>query len=128
MRRALPVVAALLCAVAVIWLREAAMSRHERMDPDSRTEVVLRASDTDEGRRLEQRVRALFDVCLLEVHGTLAPNGYRRLGEDTFRFAVRPALDDTDERQLHGCLEDAHVDHIQGRVLEMDRLPGARAS
>jgi hypothetical protein len=117
--RAVPVVAAAVVAVSVIALREAAMSVHEETEAGSRTEIVLRGSSNSDDMPLEQRVQALFQVCQLEVHSVLEPDGFRRVDGDEFSFVVAPALDDSDERQLHGCLEDAVVDHVQARVLEM---------
>lgn len=112
-------VGAVACAIGLVVLRETTMSRHADGDPDSRTRVVLEGSTNHSGVDPSDRVLALFRLCELEVHGDLVDGGVERLGERRFSFTMAPALDRTDRRQLHGCLEDAVVDYLQAEVLEM---------
>ena len=122
MKRLLTVVAALGCALAIILLREQTMSRHVQPAPDSRSEVVVHVSTHGPERAPEDRAQALVGVCQLEVESALVDGSLRAVGDGDYSFAVQPALDASDQRQLHGCLEDAIVDHVQARVLTIRQL------
>ncbi len=107
----------------VYLLREATMSTHYDTSPESRLEVVVRASSNraEPGVTLIQAAAAQIDSCALEVSA-------RRLGDlrvvdaDAGRLAVtlQPALDSTDRKQYRGCLEDWSVDHLLVRVESME--------
>lgn len=64
-------------------------------------------------------VRALVDVCRLEVYADLITTD--RLDADEFLLMLSP-LNDSDCRQLHGCLEDTRVQHLQLDVLRMETV------
>jgi hypothetical protein len=111
---------------AVIQLREATLSTHQRMPRDS-TVVVELSADTKGGetdQSLPEMVEALFLACRLEVTSDLvAP--LERVGEGRFRAQLRPAMDETNRRQFRGCLEDWTVDHLQvDQVVLTNRLGG----
>lgn len=107
----------------VYLLREATMSTHYDTSPDSRLEVVVRASSNraEPGVTLLQAAAAQIDSCALEVSA-------RRVGDlrvveaDAGRLAVtlQPALDSTDRKQYRGCLQDWSVDHLLVRVESME--------
>jgi hypothetical protein len=99
--------------VAFVAGREAFMTRHEPTGSGV-TRVVIDVSGDDP---LTPRADALVRTCGTEVGGQ--PDAVRPVGDDRFAFDVRPALDDADERQLKGCLEDTIVDNILARVTEM---------
>ena len=120
MKHAAVAVLVVVAAVAVVAAREGTMSRHRTMPPDSTMEVVVEAERNVGYTGLEELVVALFQVCQLEV--ATDPVGAPARDGDRFTFVVRPALDDTDRRQLHGCIEDARIDHLQAGVVHMRRL------
>lgn len=125
MRRLLPpVLLVVLAGLAVVTMAEFTMSRDRGVDPESRMAVTVEARTRGETffTRLEM-TRALFLSCRLEVNGTLLSDAMTILGPESFRFVVRPALNESDRRQLHGCLEDARIDQLQLDVLEMERIP-----
>jgi len=99
--------------VAVSALREATLSTHERMDPDSRVEVVVRARTEggEPGQTLQEQVEALFLTCRLEVTSDLAAP-VREVGDGRFEAVLRPDLDETNRRQFRGCIEDWTIDHL----------------
>lgn len=124
-------IVALLAAVGVaagIWfLRDATMSTHTVRDPDSRMVILLAADlrQPEPGQSLEEYTRAKVLSCRTEVGysdpvGDLRPVGD---GTGTFRVVLQPSIDDTDRRQLRGCLEDWNMDHIQIDVREMVDIP-----
>jgi hypothetical protein len=120
--RALAIVAAFACALAVFFVREATMSRPSPKDPSSRMDIVLRARPHNDRMDVSATTEALVRMCLLEAHGTRLEGEGRRVGELTWSFRIRPALEGTNQLQVHGCLEDAILDRYQAKVVEMRRL------
>lgn len=124
MRRLLLAMVGLVVAgLAVVRLAELTMSRNTPVDPDSRMAVVAKVHT--KGHTPYSRLqmgRALFLTCRLEVNTNLVADAFEIIGPGTFRFVIRPALNESDRRQLHGCLEDARVDQLQVDVLDIDRL------
>lgn len=103
---------------AIVVLREATMSRHTPVASGTVMEVVLEASSNDDHSDLGGLVGALVAVCELEVRtDPLGPP--RLIGERTYLIRLSPALDETDRRQMDGCLEDAKLDHLQAQVVSM---------
>ena len=98
----------------VLALREATLSTHERIPPDTQAEVWLTAhtkgGETDQA--LLEMVEALVTMCRLEVTSDLV-GAVIQEGEHRFRSVLEPAMDETNRRQLRGCLEDWTVDHLQ---------------
>lgn len=119
MRSGLALVAVLaVLAAGIVLLRAATMTRHTPVDPRLELAAVVRADVVREPRTaLAPMTRALVDVCRLAVDAALVDLG--RLDRDEFRLVLRPTLDESDRRRLHGCLEDARIEHLQLDVLEM---------
>ncbi len=110
-------------ALGVQRLALATMSRDVATEPSSRTEVVVRAAAVREPHYgLLEMTRALFLACRLQVTVDLVERAFERLSPATFRFVVQPALNESDRRQLHGCLEDARLEHLQLDVVAMRQL------
>lgn len=107
-------------AAAVIVLRETTMSRHVSTPAGSTTEIVVRARTSHAQRQAteEELTTALVLTCRLHVDSGLV-GGISRVGDHTYSFVVTPALDESDRRQLHGCLEDMRIDHLQLGVVEL---------
>jgi hypothetical protein len=108
--------------LAVLALREATLSTHDHVDPDSRMEVVVsaRIEGAESHQTLEEMVEALILTCRLEVTsdvvGEIEPEP---LGADTFRAVLTPALDQTNRRQFRGCMEDWTIDQLRADVLSL---------
>lgn len=100
--------------LGVLALREATLSTHERIPLDTRAEVRLtaRTEGGETNQSLIEMVEALVVACRLEVTSDLV-GGVAQEGEHRFRVVLEPALDQTNRRQLRGCLEDWTVDHLQ---------------
>lgn len=105
----------------VIALREATLSTHGRVDPDSRVEIVLDAQSRHRESRqtLPEMVEALILACRLEVSSDVV-GPIRSEGDGRFRAVLQPALDETNEKQLRGCLEDWTLDSLRADVVSMD--------
>ena len=128
MKAALAVVGLLAAVALIVVVREATMSRHVAADPSSRMDVVVAVRSDLDDVDLAEHAAALFLTCQLEVD-TDPVGPPQPVGDATFRFRIQPALDETDQRQLHGCLEDARIDHLQGSVVAMRRVaPGSSAA
>jgi hypothetical protein len=108
--------------VAVLALREATLSTHQRV-PGRGMELVVSAK-TKGGERsqtLSEMVEAQLLACRLEVTSDL-DGPIERLGGGRFRAVLDTALDDTNRRQFRGCLEDWIVDHLQLDVVELNEI------
>lgn len=120
-RGVVPGLVVLVLAVGILMLRDATMSRETPVDEQRDLAVQVRAHVLDEPPGvITGMVRALVDVCRLEVYTKLVAAD--RLDADEFRFVLSPTLNDSDRRQLHGCLEDARVQHLQLDVLRMETV------
>lgn len=120
----LGVVAALV--VAVVLLRDATMAVRETMPPGSRTEVVVEADVVrEEVHTAHDLTRALVLVCETDVRTEIAGEVEQLSprSDGTYRFVFSPALSDSEQIRLRGCLQDATVDHLQLEVLRLRRLP-----
>ena len=100
--------------MGVLALREATLSTHERIALDTQAEVQLTAHTRggETNQSLTEMVEALVTACRLEVTSDLV-GGVTQAGDHRFRMVLQPALDQTNRRQLRGCLEDWTVDHLQ---------------
>lgn len=109
--------------VGVVQMAELTMTRREPVPPHSRMAVELRAHTkgyTAHSRL--QMTRSLFMACRLKTNSAALEEGFRELRPDTFRFVLQPALDDSDRRELRGCLEDARIDQLQLDVRSIERV------
>lgn len=121
-------VAVVALAGGIYALRAATMSTHTASPPGSRTEVVLDVSirDAEPAADRDEMAEALVLGCRLEVSAELV-GGVRHLGTNRYEFSLTPALDESDRRQLHGCLEDLRIDHLQAGVEHLDNVPAPEA-
>jgi hypothetical protein len=124
MTRALrPLLAAVGAAIAVVGtvaLREATLSNHEAVAPDSQIELVVaaRTKGGEAGQTLEEMVHAHLLACRLEVSSDLvAP--IESQGKGRFRAVLTPSMDGSNRRQFRGCLEDWLIDHTRIRVIRL---------
>ena len=108
---------------AVLALREATLSTHQAVPPDSSVEFVVH-SRVNRGERssLDTMTESLVRLCELEVAPEI-DGPVEDLGDDRFRFVLRPALDDTDRTQFRGCVEDWKIDNLLVDVESMVETP-----
>ena len=122
-RVALGAVGLLIGVVAVLALREATLSEHERVPRDSRMEVVVSADmrGAEQNQTLEEMVEAVLNACRLEVASDITEP--QTMGSNRFRAVLAPALDDTNRRQFRGCVEDWTIDQVRVDVVRFSVLP-----
>jgi len=118
----------------VLALREATLSTHEPVPPGSRTTVVVESESehAERGQTVTEMTEALLLTCRLEVTSDLIgeievveTEGDLSVDEDqegVFRAVLQPALDETNERQFRGCVEDWTMDQLLVDVLRIDRI------
>lgn len=109
---------------AGVWLlRDATMSTHEPVSPDSRLSVAVDAElrRSEGGQTLLEMVTGKVLMCRLEVRDSDPVGGVEpvRGTPGRFRFVLQPTLDRTDRIQFRGCLEDWNLDHILVDVVDM---------
>ena len=120
-RLALAAVGVAIGVFAVVALREATLSTHETVAPDSRIEVVVaaRLRNAEPGQTLEEMVEAQLVACRLEVSSDLVGE-IEPLGDGRhFHAVLAPSMDETDRRQFRGCLEDWRIDQFQLDVIRL---------
>ncbi len=110
--------------LGVFALREATLSTHGPVDPDSRVEIVIdaRTRHREFGQTRPEMVEALLLACRLEVSSDLV-GPVRSEGDGRFRAVLQPALDETNEKQLRGCLEDWTLDSLRADVVSIAPTP-----
>ncbi len=130
MKRVALVMAGLVAAgLGIVKLAEITMTRHRPVDLQTRMAVTVEARTKGHipYSRL-QMARSLFMVCRLEAETMVVADDFEVVAPDTFRFVIQPPLDAADQRQLHGCLEDASVDQLQMHVLAIEKMPALPGS
>jgi hypothetical protein len=119
----LAVVGLAIGVVAVLALREATLSTHETVP--GRGTALLVDADTkgaEPGQTLAEMVEAQLLGCRLEVSSDLR-GPIEPLGDGRFRATLEPTLDETNERQFRGCVEDWVIDHLRVDVVDLHAIP-----
>jgi hypothetical protein len=108
--------------VAVLALREATLSTHEEVDARE-TELVVSGERRggEKSQTLSEMVEAQVSTCRLEVDSDLV-GPLERLDDGRYRAVLAPALDETNRKQIRGCLQDWIVDHLQIDVEELTNV------
>lgn len=122
-------VAAIVVVVGVVLLREQTMTRHQPGVPGTATEVIVSAAtrNNEPASTVTELTQALVSTCRLEVDAEPISELERLSSEDhRYRLVLAPALDEFDERQLHGCLEDARINHLQLKVTRLRAISSGR--
>ena len=119
---ALAVVGLGIGVVGVLALREATLSTHESVDArETRLVLFGETKGGEENQTLSEMVEAQVLTCRLEVESDLA-GPIERLGHGRYRAVLVPALDDSNQRQFRGCLEDWVIDHVRLDVEQLDQI------
>jgi len=124
-RLVLVVVGATIAVVAVIALRDATLSTHQRIDRDSRIELVVdgRSKGAEGGQTVAEMVQAQVLTCRLEVNSDLV-GPIENEGNGRFRAVLTPSMDESNRRQFRGCLEDWVIDQFQIDVIRLEEVGG----
>jgi hypothetical protein len=108
---------------AVMALREATLSTHERIDGQGMALVVdARSAGGERGQTVPEMVEAQVLTCRLEVTSDLT-TPVEDMGDGLYRVELTPAMDETNRRQFRGCVEDFMIDHVQMDVVELSVIP-----
>jgi hypothetical protein len=108
--------------VAVLALREATLSTHQRVAGRGMELVVsAKTKGGEKSQTLSEMVEAQLLTCRLEVNTDL-DGRIEPLGSGRFRAELALALDQTNRRQFRGCLEDWIVDHLQLDVVQLTEI------
>lgn len=99
-------------------LMDHTLSRHVAVRPDSELVIELTVATragVEAGN--EEIAEALVVACQLEVRSNVLPDSIATLEDGRYRFVMRPSLDDSDRRQLIGCLQDFRIDNVLANVV-----------
>jgi hypothetical protein len=105
----------------VLALREATLSTHYYVRRGTEAVLVLDAEvkGGEPDQTLDESVEAIVASCRLEVARS-DPERIEALGGGRYRVVLRPGMDQTNERQLRGCLEDWNIEHLRVDVVSLD--------
>ena len=122
-RLALGVVGLAVGILAVLAMREATLSTHEPVSPDSQTELVVsaRIKNAEAGQTIDEMVEAQILTCRLEVASDVVGE-IQDLPSRHFRAILAPSMDETNRRQFRGCIEDWVVDQVRLDVVRLDTI------
>ena len=128
MKRALVVVLAVAGLVMGIdVLADLTQDRPDHVLPGSRSELLLEVDSRDRTGSELLSAQGLWGACQGTVYQKLAEPGVTQVAEGQFRLLTEPALGEHAWRRLQGCLEDATLDRVKGRVLSKRDLAPAPA-
>jgi hypothetical protein len=109
--------------VAVFALREATLSTHEKVSGRGTAVVVdAETKGAEKGQTLAEMVEAQLLTCRLEVSSDIR-GPIEALGDGRFRATLEPTLDETNERQFRGCVEDWLIDQVKVDVVDLHSIP-----
>jgi hypothetical protein len=111
--------AILIGTVGIDVLGDATQTRPDVLRAGTTSEVTMELLIHGSGRGEASAIASLWAVCRGTVPNGLADSGITALGDSRYRILLEPALGKYGERRLHGCLEDATIDNVQGRVLSI---------
>lgn len=104
-----------------LFLMDKTLSRHEEVAAASELVVEMTvATRTGAEAGNAEFAEALIVLCQVEVRGRMVDSSLATIGHNRYRFVIRPSLDDTDQRQLSGCLQDFWIDNVLANVVSMD--------
>ena len=111
-----------LLVLAVDALSDATQNRPDRITAGTRSTVVFDVDLRNEVRDEGTAARTLWSVCAGTVTHARAISGPLAT-VDGWAVTVEPALGEHSRRRLVGCLEDATIDGVIGRVVELTPHP-----
>jgi len=111
-----------LLVIAVDALSDATQNRPDAVVAGTRSTVVFDVELRDPARDRDAAADTLWSVCsgtILHATRLAGPAA----SADGWSVTVEPALGENSRRRLVGCLEDATVDGVLGRVVELTPHP-----
>ncbi|MGH9179570.1 MAG: hypothetical protein ACRD0N_13575 [Acidimicrobiales bacterium] len=116
MRRALAgLMVAAVAGAGLVGLREATQNRADPAREGTATELTLEVRTRGDYPAL-LAAQGLWGVCQQTVSDNRLRHPLAEAGAGRFTVAVEPALGRHATRRLRGCLEDATVPRVSGRV------------
>lgn len=117
-----------LVAVTVLgvdWLADLTQDRPDRVEPGSRSEIVL---EVKVRRSMDpaplSRAESLWGACEHTVYQRLTEAGLVQLEAGRFLAVTEPSIGEHAWRRLQGCLEDFTIDRLNGHVVsKIDVVP-----
>lgn len=122
-RRVIVLVLCVLVVAGIDVLGDLTQDRPDRVQPGSRTEILLKVRNRDVHGSGIEGAQGLWGVCQSTLHNRLVPPGVVHVAGDHFRLVTEPAIGEHAWRRLRGCLEDLTVDQVLGQVITKRDLP-----
>ncbi|MGH9209375.1 MAG: hypothetical protein ACRD2C_01690 [Acidimicrobiales bacterium] len=110
-------------ALAVDEMGDLFQSRGDRVEPGSRSEVVLEVEEQRYKPPLDQGAQALVMACAGSVYNRLVGDpAVVEIEPGRYRFTVEPSLGRYNEVKLVGCLEDLTIDRLRADVVSVETV------
>jgi hypothetical protein len=120
------VAVAIILGFGVDLLGDLTQSRPDRVGAAEVSEIVLSVDEDRFGGGQDAAADALWAVCSGQTTSRMAVTDHlQSLGDGRYRAVLQPAVGDSDERQLVGCLEDLTVERVLGDVESFRTLPAS---
>jgi len=104
---------------AVDLIGDATQTRSDPSTPGVALEITLSVQTKGRVPSEDETAEALWVACRGVLNRSVTASEPVRLGGGVQRFLVTPAVGEHARRRLEGCLEDATLDRISGRVISM---------
>lgn len=121
-RAVLLVLAAAMLTLGIDALADLTQDRPDHVVPGSRSAIVLEVDSRDRTGSNHLSAQGLWGACQGTVYQRLLEPGVVERTDGHFLLTTEPALGEHAWRRLQGCLEDATLDRVKGRVLSKHDL------
>jgi hypothetical protein len=116
------VLAVALLVIGIDTLSDATQNRPDDVEAGTRSTVEFDVTLRHRNRSDAAAADTLWSVCAGTITHATTLSGPAAVG-DTWKVTVEPALGEHSRRRLVGCLEDATIDGVLGRVLDLTPHP-----
>jgi len=125
MRRFVPLgVIAAVMVVSIVWIQNATKNRVDEATPGTWTEVEFDVSLPGGATPDISAAQRLWGVCQGNLSPEVTDGDLVEVEAGIFGVRLEPALGSNGWRRLKGCLNDATLDRMQGRVVDVVQSGG----
>ena len=121
-RVALWLLAALVGVLAIVALADATQTRTDTLVAGSSSAVMFELASNGSVHGLDAAA-SLWSTCWGTVPSDLSKEGITHVSGGLYMMTLEPALGPNSERRLRGCMSDATIDNIRGRVVSVTTGP-----
>ena len=114
---------AVLMSMLIDQLGDLTQTRPDVVPAGSTSTLSIEISSNGWSRSEVAAADTMWTLCRSTIPASITDSGWVRTGPATFQMSLSHGLGEHTVRQLHGCFEDAGIDNLQARVLEITTHP-----